>query len=249
MLAAEVDAAHQGVWQAVGHYWEPNKIHGHGPDHALRVFSMGLQLAAAEGADPLVVGAGCYLHDAGMRPDIGRIGHIERSLQIAAGLCGEMPELASVRDLLLTAVRYHEAELEFPAPLPIEAVCVRDSDTIDRLGFTGIRMTLQYGVWMGRALCHPTDPLCCERTPDLNGFSMDYVRYLESLPQRLMTPLARTLSKEKQKQHESCCSEFLSAFRQGLMRNHEDALQLVMVHMQGDPYADCSSIRSLTPDL
>jgi uncharacterized protein len=232
MLAAEVDAVHQRVWQAVCHYWEPNKIHGHGPDHAMRVYSMGLQLAAALRADPLVVGAGCYIHDAGMRPDIGREGHIERSLQIASALCDEMPELAGVRDILLTTIRYHEAELAYPAPLPTEAVCVRDSDTLDRLGFTGIRMTLQYGIWLGRALCQTTDPLCCERTPNLNCFTMDYVRYLESLPRLLTTPLACSYSEEKQKQREFYCGEFLSSFRQGRMRDHEDALQLVMAHMR-----------------
>jgi uncharacterized protein len=232
MLAAEVDAVHHRVWQAICHHWEPNKIHGHGPDHAMRVYAMGLRLAAAEGADPLVVGAACYFHDAGMRPDVGRTGHIERSIEIASALCEEMPELASVRDLLLTAIRYHEAELAFPDPLPMEAVCVRDSDTLDRLGFTGIRMTLQYGVWMGRALCHPTDPLCHERTPDLGGFTMDYVRYLESLPQFLTTSLAHNHSQEKQKEHEFFCDEFQSYFRQGRMRNHEDALQLVMAHMR-----------------
>jgi len=201
----------------------------------MRAYAMGLQLAAAEGADPLVVGAGCYLMDAGLLPNIGRAGHIERSLQITSALCEEIPELARVRDLLLTAVRYHEAELAFPAPLPIEAVCVRDSDTVDRLGFPGIRMTLQYGVWMRRALCHPTDPLCREREPDLNGFSMDYVRYLEMLPPLLTTPLARSIAMEKQEQRDLYYSEFLSAFRQGLMRNYEDALQLVAVHMQGEP--------------
>lgn len=232
MLTAEVDAIHQRVWQAVRDYWEPNQIHGHGPDHAMRVYSMGLKLAAAEGADPAVVGAGCYFHDAGMRPDIGRTGHIGRSLQIASTLCETMPELARVRDLLLMSIRYHEAELEYPSPLPIEALCVRDSDTIDRLGLTGIRMTLRYGVWMGRALCHPTDPLCCGREPDLNGFTMDYVRYLDSLPPFLTTTLARGISKEKQEQQEFYRSEFLSSFQQGRMRNHEDALQLVMVLMQ-----------------
>jgi uncharacterized protein len=233
MLAAEVHAVHQRIWQAVRHYWEPNKIHGHGSDHCMRVFSMGLQLAAAEGADSLVVGAGCYLHDAGMRPDVGRVGHIVRSLEIASALCEEIRELARVRDLLLTTIRYHEAELPFPDELPIEAVCVRDSDTLDRLGFTGIRMTLQYGIWIGRPLCHPTDPLCRARTPDLDSFTMDYVRYLESLPQRLMTPGARSNSQEKQEQLDFYCSEFQSSFRQGRMRDHEDALRLVASHMQG----------------
>ncbi len=237
MLVAELDAVHQRLWQAVCHYWEPNQIHGHGPDHAMRVFSMGLQLAAAEGADPLVVGAACYLHDAGMRPDVGRSGHIERSLQIASALCEEMPELAGVRDPLLTAIRYHEAELAFPAPLPIEAACVRDSDTLDRLGFTGVRMTLQYGVWAGRPLCHPSDPLCREREPDLNGFTMDYVCYLESLPRLLMTPLARAHSQEKQEQREFYCREFQSYFRQGRMRDHEDALQLVTAHLREESHA------------
>jgi hypothetical protein len=61
---------------------------------------------------------------------------------------------------------------------------------------------------------------------------MDYVRYLETLPQRLMTSLARGNSGEKQKQHEFYCGEFLSSFRQGRMRNHEDALQLVMAQMR-----------------
>ena len=232
MLAAEVDAVLQRIWRAVGHYWEPNAIHGHGPDHAMRVYSMGLQLAVAEGADPLVVGAGCYIHDAGMRHDVGRIGHIERSLEIAASLCEEMSELGRVRDLLLTTIRYHETEIEYQGQLPIEAVCLRDADILDRLGFTGIRMTLQYGIWIGRPLCHPTDPLCRERKPDLNAFTMDYVRYLESLPQRLTIPLARSSSQEKQKQHEFYCSEFLSQFRQGHMRDHEDALRLVAAHMR-----------------
>ncbi len=236
MLVAEVDAVLRRVWDAVCHYWEPNKIHGHGPDHAMRVYSMGLQLSAASGADPLVVGAGCYIHDAGMRPDIGRVGHIERSLQIASALCEEIPDLASVRDLLLTTIRYHEAEIPFPGQLPAEAVCVRDADTLDRQGFTGIRMTLQYGVWLGRPLCHSTDPLCRERTPDLNGFTMDYVRYLESLPQYLATPLARSHCWQKQEERELYCSEFHSRFRQRRMRDHEDALQLVMAQMLSESH-------------
>jgi uncharacterized protein len=234
MLVAEVNAVHHRVWQAVCGYWEPNAIHGHGPDHAMRVYAAGLQLAAAEGADPLVVGAGCYIHDAGMRPDVGRAAHIERSLQIASVLSEEMPDLASIRDLLLTTIRYHEAEIPFPGQLPTEAVCVRDADTLDRLGFTGIRMTLQYGVWLDRPLCHPTDPLCRERTPDLNGFTMDYVRYLESLSQHLTTPLARSHSRQKQEEHELYCSEFQSRFRQGFMRDHEDALRLVKAFMQSE---------------
>lgn len=236
MLVAEVDAVLQRVWDAVCHYWEPNAIHGHGPDHAMRVYSMGLQLAAASGADPLVVGTGCYIHDAGMRPDLGRTGHIERSLQITSALCEEIPDLASVRELLLTTIRYHEAEIPFPGQLPAEAVCVRDADTLDRQGFTGIRMTLQYGVWLGRPLCHPTDPLCRERTPDLNGFTMDYVHYLESLPQYLTTPLARSHCRQKQEERELYCSEFHSRFRQGRMRDHEDALQLVMAQMQSESH-------------
>jgi uncharacterized protein len=238
VLAPEVVDVHRRVWQAVCHFWEPNAVHGHGPDHAMRAHSLGLQLAAAEGADPLVVGAGLYLMDAGLRSDVGRAGHIERSMEIASSLCEDIPQLARVRDLLLTAIRYHEAEIEFPAPLPIEAVCVRDADTVDRLGFPGIRMTLQYGVWVGRPVCHPTDPLCRERTPDLNGFSMDYVRYLESLPQLLLTPLARSIAREKKKQHETYYREFLSQFRLGRMRDHEDALQLIKVLMQENLASD-----------
>jgi hypothetical protein len=61
---------------------------------------------------------------------------------------------------------------------------------------------------------------------------MDYVRYLDSLPPFLTTPFVRNIAEEKQKQQEFYCNEFLSSFRQAHMRNHEDALQLVMAHMQ-----------------
>lgn len=196
--AAPTSEVHAKVWAAVGHLWEPNAVFGHGVDHAHRVYAIGQRLAVAESADPLPIGAACYLMDAGLDLALGRRDHIARSLELARQICSDVPELDEVRELVYAAVLHHEADNPLPSGQPAEVLIVRDSDTLDRLGFTGIRMTLTYGTWIGRPLSHPDDPLCEHRAPELDGFSLDYVRHLESLVDAISTSPARELARHKQ---------------------------------------------------
>ena len=184
---SDVAAVHRELWGAVRHHWSPNAVLGHGEDHAHRTYRHAMSLATRERADILVAGAACYLMDAGLEPVQGRTGHVERSLAIAERLCTQIDGLRRRRALVLAAVTHHEAECDPPPDAPPEVWIVRDSDTLDRLGYTGIRMTLAYGVWAGRPLCHPRDPLCLERVPDLDGYTLDYVRHLATLVPRLAT--------------------------------------------------------------
>lgn len=189
---------HEDVWQAAAPHWAGNEAFGHGADHAHRVRVHGLELAASTGASVLAVGAACYLMDAGLSVRDGRPGHIERSLEIAERIIRQVPALQPVAPLILDAIRFHEAEDVPPSNAPIEALVVRDSDTLDRLGTTGIRMTIQYGRWVGRDACHLTDPLCLNRAPCLDGYTLDYVRYLASLHGTLSTDAARSIAHRKE---------------------------------------------------
>src|SRR5258708_2289214 len=192
-----VREVHARVWAAVGHLWEPNAVFGHGADHAYRAYMTGQRLAAAQSADPLPVGAACYLMDAGLDLRSGRRDHIARGLELAHQVCATIPELREVREIVFAAVEHHEADNALPSGQPLEVLIVRDSDTLDRLGLTGARMTLTYGTWIGRPLNHPDDPFCEHREPQLNGYSLDYVRHLDSLVDAVSTPEGRELAERK----------------------------------------------------
>jgi uncharacterized protein len=86
---------------------------------------------------------------------------------------------------------------------------VRDSDTLDRMGLTGVRMTLTYGTWIGRPVCHPKDPLCEHRKPELDQYTVDYLRHLYTLQPALSTPSGRAIGDRKLKEQDT----YLDAFR------------------------------------
>jgi HD superfamily phosphodiesterase len=205
----------------------PNAVCGHGIDHAKRVYDHAVHIAAIEGANILAVGAACYLTDAGLDLTSGRENHIERSLEVANKVLEDIPELEPVKDVIFEAILHHEAEHEVPANISMEAKVVRDSETLDRLGRSGIRMTLTYGVWMGRLLCHSSDPLCLKRTPHLNDFTMDYVRYLFSLNNQMLTQTAKEISRTKLAEMNGYCEAFKSLCNGKRIPEYQEAFNLL----------------------
>jgi uncharacterized protein len=227
MSTSSLRTIHERIWKSVKDLWEPNAIFGHGIDHAHRAYSHGIHIAEREGADPLPVGAACYLMDAGLDLLEGRKDHIKRGLEIARRLLQGIPELHGVKDKIMAAILHHEAEDDPPDDSPIEVIVVRDSDTLDRLGMTGVRMTLTYGVWVSRPLCHPDDPLCNHREPQLNDFTMDYISYLFSLESRLLTPTARDIGYIKLREMRTFCEALKGLCRKSHMPSYDDAFALV----------------------
>jgi HD superfamily phosphodiesterase len=229
MSSAVVRVAHAKVWVAVKDRWMPNAAFGHGVDHAERAYTHGRHLAQREVADQLAVGAACYLMDAGLDPVNGRRRHVERSIRIADSVIDTIAELQPIRDLILHAIAHHEAEQDPPVGSPPETLVVRDSDTLDRLGLTGIRMTLAYGQWTSRPLCNPDDPVCENGEPVLDAFSMDYCRYLFSLPERLATETARAVAQAKVNEMTAYFDAFKAFCTTERGPSYEDAFALANV--------------------
>src|SRR5688572_5579039 len=90
----KVLSSHRILWELVQSHWEPNRIFGHGVDHARRTYQIGRRLCDSEEGNFLLVGAACYLMDAGLNVREGRDGHIERSIKIALDLLPQIPELS-----------------------------------------------------------------------------------------------------------------------------------------------------------
>jgi len=191
--------AHRDLWSKVRPLWLPNAVFGHGPDHAVRAYRHAMQIGGEMSADLLVVGAACLMMDSGLDVKAGRTGHVKRSIDICRTVCRGLPLLAPACEQIVAAIDSHEGDGSVEAR-SLEAIVVRDSDTLDRLGFPGIRMTLLYGQWIGRSAFHPKDPLCLNRDPDLDGYTLDYLRYLDTLAGRVVTPLARNIVSVKQEE-------------------------------------------------
>lgn len=225
-LPSEIALVHRLLWRRVRPRWLPNAAFGHGPDHAIRAYRHGLRLGHDEEACLLVVGAACLLMDSGLDISAGRTGHVERSAAIGRSLCEEIPQLSQARDQIVAAIESHEGD-GVPIARSREAIVVRDSDTLDRLGFSGIRMTLLYGAWIGRSAFHPRDPLCLQREPDLECYTLDYVRYLDALSARVVTSSALSTVASKRLELEVFWRELERRTGPEFPANHSDLLSLV----------------------
>ncbi|MET0118871.1 MAG: hypothetical protein ABW090_15720 [Sedimenticola sp.] len=228
-LPKHVVEAHLQVWELTRSRWEWGARMGHGPDHAERTYKTAMLLCEQESVDPLSVGAACYLTDAGIGDVGGRDKHIDASLALAEDIIARLPVLQDVRGTVLECIRWHEAELEPPTGVDTSVYVVRDSDTLDRLGFTGIRMTLIYGQWINRPLFNPFDPLCTEnRELELDGFTLDYLRYLRSVVVgKPSTQYAKQLAEEKIQQIDAYFSAFSNLITDGCNPTYDDAYELL----------------------
>lgn len=227
MLLPSVERVHRRVWEAVKDFWIPNAVFGHGIDHAQRAYQLGLHIARKENANILPVGVACYLMDAGLSIHEGRANHVVRGLEIAAKLLSEIPELSECEQVILDSIRHHDADHDLPSDSAIEVLIVRDSDTLDRMGFSGIRMTLMYGTWIARPTCSRIDPLCANRIPQLDNYTMDYIRHLFSLESWLSTSTAKNLGATKVRELEIYLKAFDNLLRKSRIPSYDEAFTLL----------------------
>lgn len=228
---------HQQLWNLVQKYWEPNSIFGHGVDHAYRTYRLGKLICDQEGGDFLIVGAACYLMDSGLNIEQGRHDHKERSFNIAKSIIPFLSELMPYHDVLITCVFYHDADDKFPQKIPKEVKIVRDCDTLDRMGFTGVRMTLKYGEWVRRTLFNTNNPTCLSKVPELDAYTLDYIKFLYTLRDWLSTESALKIGKRKVFELECFMNSFLS-LANCETPDYSRTLQLIMSleNQMGNPY-------------
>jgi uncharacterized protein len=122
------------VYQARRYY--PDGDTAHSFEHVLRVHSLALRIAAAEGANSRVVSAAALLHDvARVEADQRGACHAEwgaqRSLEI---LNGQPAELVEAVAQAIASHRYRKPV----APPSLEAQVLYDADKLDAIGAVGV---------------------------------------------------------------------------------------------------------------
>jgi uncharacterized protein len=175
---------------------------GHDWWHTWRVRGLALQIAAAEGADPLVVELGSLLHDVddwklrGGDHEVGPRVAAERLVDWGADQA-----LADRVARIIAEVTYRGAEVVTPAT-SIEGGCVQDADRLDAIGAIGVARAFAYGGAKGRALYDPAVPPVLHGSfaaykssagPTLNHFDEKLVL----LRDRMQTAMGRQLAEQR----------------------------------------------------
>jgi len=149
--------------------------------HALRVYDLARLLGEGRRVDDDVLYCAAMLHDVGAYPEYARPGvdHAERSAQLTATLLPAWGFPAAKIPACLEAVRHHMHRS--PPGEGLEAVLLREADTLDFLGLVGViralaRVGLDHRV--------PDIPAALERVEVLH----------QRLPAKLVTPAGRKLA-------------------------------------------------------
>ena len=187
-----------GVEQARALYAAGDAAHDF--DHVLRVTTLAVHIAQAEGADVEIVRTAALLHDIGL--DNGRVGHEEVAAKRAHEiLAGQPPEKIKA---VTQAIRSHRFRAG-PPPQTLEAQCLFDADKLDAIGAIGVARVFAYGGAAGQRLWaevpegydeHSTSG---EHTP-----VHEFVVKLAKIKDRLTTETGRRIGQERH--------DFMAAF-------------------------------------
>lgn len=216
------------LWKLVYKYWKPNEVFGHGPNHAIRILEYGKHLAKEEQVDDFIIKLSCLLVDSGLNPIDMRNNHIERSINISKALLVELNLPTHVINKVKEAIKYHSASKAIPSSLTLEARIVRDSDILDRLGYTGIEMTLKYGLYINRKLYNPKHISFPEkRSLDLNKYTLDYIYFLFTLEKKLSLRRSKEIAKLKIIEIEKYIEKFKNYLSKYKKCTYADAFEIL----------------------
>jgi uncharacterized protein len=176
---------------------------GHDFDHVLRVTALAERIAAAEGADLLIVRTAALLHDVCEREDRATH-HLLGAARARALLAGQAEAFSAA---VAHAIEAHRFRAE-PAPRTLEAQCLSDADKLDAIGAIGIARAYAYAgahdnaLWKrpwraiaaeGGDAVGSVTALAADYTP-----SHEFVYKLNRIPERLYTATARAIAAERQ---------------------------------------------------
>ena len=175
------------VEQARALYTEGDAAHRF--DHVLRVTTLAVKIAEAEGADVEIVRAAALLHDVGL--DNGRQRHeeiaAERVYQILAGQPREKV------DAVAQAIRSHRFRAG-PPPQTLEAKCLFDADKLDAIGAIGVARAFAFGGAAGQRLWAPVPAGYDEhQSGDEHTPAHEFVVKLAKIQDRLTTQAGRRI--------------------------------------------------------
>jgi uncharacterized protein len=183
--------------------WYPADDPVHGFDHILRVHSLATKLANIEAADLEIVSAAVLLHDAsgGQANDEGRGQHQNLSADFAQEILaaeGWPAERIAAVQHCIRSHRFRGTE----QPNSLEAKIVFDADKLDVIGAFGIARTIGYAVEKGQPIfAQPSQQFLDsgeKQAGEPHSAFHEFVFKLAKIKDRLHTPSAREIAKERQ---------------------------------------------------
>jgi len=166
----------------------------HDIDHIERVVATARQLGESEGAELAILEPAAWLHDCvSVAKD-----HPQRKQAslLAADRAVEFLQQISYPQQYHQAIHHAIVAHSFSAnirPETLEAKILQDADRMDALGAIGIARCILVGGKLNRQLYNSIDPLCVERKPDDNIYTLDhFFTKLLTLGDSMQTQAAKT---------------------------------------------------------
>ncbi len=172
----------------------------HDFDHVLRVTTMGIRIAQAEGADVEIVRAAALLHDLPV-PGSVRTSHHVAAANYAADLLRTKGMDAPRIDHVVHCIQAHRYRDRSIQPQTLEAKCLYDADKLDSIGAIGVARAFSHTgshnsrLWNQPVAEAPPDdaqPSGSEYTP-----VHEYVYKLRRILATLYTPTARKIGAQR----------------------------------------------------
>lgn len=166
----------------------------HDIDHIERVVATATQLGREEEAEMDILLPAAWLHDCvAVAKD-----HPQRKQAslLAADRAVQFLQQIDYPSQHLAAIHHAIVAHSFSAnvtPVTVEAKILQDADRMDALGAIGIARCLLVGGKLDRQLYSRLDPLCAEREPDDNVYTIDhFFTKLLTLGESMQTQAAKT---------------------------------------------------------
>ena len=172
----------------------------HDFDHVLRVTTLAVHIAQAEGANVEIVRTAALLHDIGL--DNGRVGHEEAAAERAHEiLVDQPPEKVKA---VAQAIRSHRFRAG-PPPQTLEARCLFDADKLDAIGAIGVARVFAFGGAAGQRLWAEVPEEYDEHSASGEHTPVhEFVVKLAKIKDRLTTETGRRIGRERH--------DFMAAF-------------------------------------
>ncbi len=164
----------------------------HAFDHVLRVYRLAEGIGRAEGADLRVVLTAALLHDV---IHTGSDHHLRSAARAREILRHEPSDFVDAVVHCIEAHRFRTG----PSPRTLEAQVLHDADKLDAIGAIGVARAFAYAGYHGNRLWAPLAEVCQHPAPSGEAYTPvhEFWHKLQHLAQRLYTPTARRIAKER----------------------------------------------------
>ncbi len=163
----------------------------HAFDHVLRVYRLAQRIGRAEGADLRVLLTAALLHDIAREEPNHHLRGAERARQLLAEY-----DSAFV-DAVVHCIEAHRFR-KGPKPRTLEARILQDADKLDAIGAIGVARAFAHAGHYGEPLWAPLEEV---KRSELDNTSHtpvhEYWHKLRHLAERLHTPTARAIARER----------------------------------------------------